>query len=201
MKAITEPDRTRSGVVFDTALAIGLAIFGVVGTYFASQQHQPLRRPFDAAAAALVVFAALALIARRRYPVVVLGVVFGTTLLYFVIGYHDGPIWFPLIVAYTTAAVRGHRLAAAIVGVSGFLLFPWLDFLLRDGPAPSLIGAAWRSPRGSSCCSARPRSSGSGASASPRRRGWKRRSRCGAPVRSGSGSRASSTTRLGITCR
>jgi signal transduction histidine kinase len=139
MKAITEPDRARSGLVFDAALAIGLAIFGVVGTYFASAQQQPLRRPFDAGAATLVVIAALALVARRRRPVLVLGVVFGATLLYFLIGYRDGPIWFPLIIAYTTAAVRGHRLAAAIVGVSGFLLFPWLDFLLRDGPAPSTL--------------------------------------------------------------
>jgi signal transduction histidine kinase len=139
MKAITEPDRTRPGVVFDAALGIGLAVFGVIGTYFASSQPQPLRRPFDAGAAALVVIAALALIARRRNPVLVLAVVFGATLLYFLVGYRDGPIWFPLIVAYTTAAVRGHRLAAAIVGVSGFLLFPWMDFFLRDGPAPKLI--------------------------------------------------------------
>ena len=147
MKTITEPERAGSGLVFDAALAIGLAIFGVVGTYFASAQQQPLRRPFEAGAAALVVVAALALVARRRNPVVVLAVVFGATLLYFLIGYRDGPIWFPLIVAYTTAAVRGHRLAAAIVGISGFLLFPWLDYLLRDGPAPSLIVllalAAW----------------------------------------------------------
>ena len=147
MKSITEPDRTRSGLVFDAALAIGLAIFGVVGTYFASAQHQPLRRPFDAGAAALVVTSALALVARRRNPVAVLGIVFGATLAYFLIGYHDGPIWFPLIVAYYTAAVRGHRLVAAIFGLSGFLLFPRLDFLLRDGPAPSRIAtlalAAW----------------------------------------------------------
>jgi signal transduction histidine kinase len=147
MKTITEPDRARSGLVFDAALAIGLAIFGVVGTYFASAQQQPLRRPFDAGAAALVVIAALALIARRRNPVAVLGVVIAATLLYFLIGYRDGPIWFPLIVAYYTAAARGHRLAAAIVGVSGFVLFPWMDFLVRDGPAPSLISlvalAAW----------------------------------------------------------
>jgi signal transduction histidine kinase len=147
MKAITEPDRTRSGLVFDATLAIGLAIFGVIGTYFASAQPHPLRRPFDAGAAALVVIAALALIGRRRNPVAVLGVVFGATLLYLLIGYRDGPIWFPLIVAYYTAAVRGHRLVAAIFGVAGFLLFPRLDFLLRDGPAPSRIStlalAAW----------------------------------------------------------
>ena len=143
MKSVTEPDRTRSGVVFDIALAVGLAIFGVIGTYFASSQQQPLRRPFDAGAAVLVVVGALALVARRRNPVVVLAVVFGPTLLYFLTGYRDGPIWFPLIVAYTTAAVSGHRLAAAIVGVSGFLLFPWMDFFLRDGPAPS----ASRAPR------------------------------------------------------
>jgi signal transduction histidine kinase len=139
MKAITEPDRARSGLVFDAALSIGLAILGVVGTYFGSAQQQPLRRPFDAGAAALVVIAALALVARRRNPVVVLGIVFGAFLLYFLIGYPNGPIWFSLIVAYYTAAARGHRLAAAIVGVSGFVLFPWMDFLVRDGPAPSTI--------------------------------------------------------------
>jgi hypothetical protein len=30
MKATTERDGTRSGIVFDTALGIGLAIFGVI---------------------------------------------------------------------------------------------------------------------------------------------------------------------------
>ena len=137
----------RGSFAFDVAVGVGLAVFGLIGTYFASQQHQPLRRPFDAGAALLVVSSALALIWRRRRPLPVLGFVYAATLVYFVIGYPDGPIWFPLIIVYFTAAVRGHRLAAIVTAAAGFLVFPWLDYLLRDGPAPSLIAsvalAAW----------------------------------------------------------
>jgi signal transduction histidine kinase len=137
----------RGSSAFDVVVGVGLAVFGLVGTYFASQQHQPLRQPFDAGAGILVVASALALIWRRRRPLPVLGFVYAATLVYFVIGYPDGPIWFPLIIVYFTAAVRGHRLAAIVTAAAGFLVFPWLDYLLRDGPAPSLIAslalAAW----------------------------------------------------------
>jgi signal transduction histidine kinase len=137
----------RDSLLVDAVLAVGLAAFSVVGTYFASQQQQPGRRPFDAGAAVLVVIAALSLVARRRNPLAVVAIVFTATLVYFVIGYKDGPIWFPLIISYFTAATQGHRLAAGIIAVAGFVLFPWMDFLVRDGPAPSLISllalAAW----------------------------------------------------------
>jgi signal transduction histidine kinase len=137
---------SRTSLVFDGALAAGLAAFLVTGTFFASQ-GQPHRRPFDAGAIALLVVAAGALAWRRRYPVAVLGVVFGAALVYFVLGYANGPIWLALVVAYFTAVVGGHRLAAAIVAVAGFGIFPWLDYLLRDQPGPSLAGlaglAAW----------------------------------------------------------
>ncbi len=135
----------RRELIVDGALAAGLAALLTVGTYFASRfhaGHQPLEvgghRPFDAGAIALVVFAAGALVARRRYPVAVLAGVFGATLIYFVLGYAAGPIWLALIVAYFTAVVRGHRLAAAIAAVAGVCIFPWLDRLVRSGPAPSL---------------------------------------------------------------
>jgi signal transduction histidine kinase len=79
--------------------------------------------------------------------VAVLALVFGTTLIYFVLGYASGPIWLALIVAYYTATACGHRLAAVIAGVAGLAIFPWLDYLLRDGSPPSLAGlaalAAW----------------------------------------------------------
>jgi signal transduction histidine kinase len=133
-------------LVADAALAAGLAAVVTVGTYFASQ-HQPTRRPFDAGTIALIVVAAGALARRRRHPVAVVAVVFAATLLYFVLGYANGPIWLTLIVAYFTAAVRGHRPAAVITAAAGFGLFPWLDYLLRNGPAPSPAGmaavAAW----------------------------------------------------------
>jgi signal transduction histidine kinase len=142
-----DPDaRSRSTLLADAALAVGLAAFSLVGTYFASHQ-QADHRPFDPAAAALVVVAAAALTARRRYPVAVLALVFGATSIYLLIGYANGPIWFPLIIAYFTATVRGHRLAAGVAAVAGFVSFPWLDYLVREGPAPSLVFllalAAW----------------------------------------------------------
>jgi signal transduction histidine kinase len=134
-----------SGIV-DGALAAGLAALLTVGTYLASQ-GPPDRRPFDAGAGALVIVAAGALAWRRRQPVAVLGVVFGATLTYFVLGYANGPIWLALIIAYFTAVVSGHRLAAAVAAVAGFGIFPWLDSLLRNQPGPSLAGmaglAAW----------------------------------------------------------
>jgi signal transduction histidine kinase len=141
----TDEARRRSLIV-DGALATGLAAFVTLGTYFASQD-QPAHRPFDIGTIALIVVAAGALAARRRYPVAVLTVVFGATFVYFGIGYANGPIWLTLITAYVTAVFLGHRLAAAIIAAAGFLGFPWLDYLVRDGEAPSLAFltglAAW----------------------------------------------------------
>ena len=135
----------RTSLIADGALAAGLAAVLSVGTYFAAW-HQPGHRPINAGAIALVIASAGALALRRRYPVAVLALVFGTTLIYFVLGYASGPIWLALIVAYTATAC-GHRLAAVVAAVAGFAIFPWLGYLLRDGPAPSLAGlaalAAW----------------------------------------------------------
>ena len=57
-------------------------------------------------------------------------------------------MWLPRArIAYFTAVVRGHHVAAAITAVAGFAVFPWLDYVIRDGEAPapaSLVGlAAW----------------------------------------------------------
>jgi signal transduction histidine kinase len=139
----TDPRRT---AIVDGALATGLAGFLTLGTYFASQ-HQPLRRPFDIGTIALIVLAAGALAVRRRYPVAVLGIVFAAIAFYLLLGYANGPIWLTMVVAFVTAVVRGHRLAAAIVAVIGFAFFPWIDYVIRDARAPSLTGlaglAAW----------------------------------------------------------
>jgi signal transduction histidine kinase len=133
-------------LIADSLLAAGLAALLTVATYFASQQ-QPARRAFDVGAAALVIVAAGSLALRRRFPVAVLAVVFGTILLYFLVGYDPGPIWIALIVAFYTAVVTGHRVAAWIAATVGFLIFPWLHFLFFDRPAPSLLSlaalAAW----------------------------------------------------------
>jgi signal transduction histidine kinase len=142
----TGNEASRRSLLVDGALATGLAAFVTLVTYVASQ-NQPARRPFDVGTVVLIGVAAGALVGRRRHPVAVLGVVFAAILVYFVAGYANGPIWLVLIVAYVTAVLRGHRLAAAVTAVIGFVSFPWLDFLIRDGQAPSaavLAGlAAW----------------------------------------------------------
>lgn len=136
----------RASLVVDAVVAAGLAVFSVLGTYGASE-GQPGRRPADVWAVILIVVASAALAARRRHPVAVLITVFAATLVYFILGYANGPIWLLMIVAYTTAVLRGHRLAAALTAVAGFAIFPWLDHLLRDQPSPSLVAlvglAAW----------------------------------------------------------
>src|SRR6266508_3483070 len=137
---------SRRSLIADGILAAGLAAFLTVGTHFASQ-HQPTRRPFDAGTIALVSVAAGVLALRRRHPVAVMTVVFGATLLYFILGYANGPIWLTLIVAYFTAIVRGNRLAAAVTAVAGFGIFPWLDHLIRNRPGPSLTDMAGLAPR------------------------------------------------------
>ncbi|MET0800613.1 MAG: sensor histidine kinase, partial [Actinomycetota bacterium] len=133
-------------MLVDGALAAGLAVFLLVGTYFASE-GQPARRPFDAWTVVLLLVVAGALWVRRRYPVAVMGVVFAATLVYFALGYANGPIWLALVISYFTAVAQGHRVAAAVTAVIGFAIFPWLDFLLRDGDAPSPVAlaglAAW----------------------------------------------------------
>src|SRR5262252_543989 len=135
---------TRRNLIADITLAAGLAAFVAVGTHFASH-GQHAYRPANAGAYALAVGAAGAVAWRRRYPVQVMGVVFGAALVYFALGYPAGPIWLPLIVAYFTAAVRGYRLAAAITAAAGFTVFPGSTTCsgTRGRPQPS-FSAPWR---------------------------------------------------------
>jgi hypothetical protein len=71
MQSGDDPARAaRRSLIADGLLAGGLAVLLTVGAYFASHQ-QPMRRPFDAGAAALVILAAGSLVARRRQPVAV----------------------------------------------------------------------------------------------------------------------------------
>jgi signal transduction histidine kinase len=150
MTAVTRSARRaparRTSLIADGALAAVLAAALPVITVFAAK-HQLGHRPVDAGAIALVAASAGVLALRRRHPVAVLALVFGITLVYFVLGYAPGPIWLALVIAYYTAVTSGRRLAAAIAAVAGFAIFPWLDYLLRHRQAPSAAGlaalAAW----------------------------------------------------------
>ena len=145
--ATGSPVRASSrSLVADAALAAALAVALPVMTFFAARYHHGWHA-VDAGAITLVAGSAVVLAGRRRYPVPVLAVVFALTLAYFVVGYPNGPIWLPLVIAYYTAVACGHRLAAGTAAVAGFAVFPWLDYLLRHRPAPPAIAlvalAAW----------------------------------------------------------
>jgi signal transduction histidine kinase len=143
-----DPDRTpRTSLRADGVLAMGLAVLMLLGTYGASRNQPGPHQVFDAGAVVLVLLAAAALAFRRRYPIAVLGVELGIVFVYLSIGYVDGPIWLALVLANVTAMVYGHRAAAVSATLVGFALFPWIDSVLRDAPAPSFAAltalAAW----------------------------------------------------------
>ena len=145
--ATGSPVRASSrSLVADAVLAAALAVALPVMTFFAARYHHDWHA-VDAGAITLVAGSAVVLAGRRRYPVPVLAAVFALTLAYFVVGYPNGPIWLPLVIAYYTAVACGHRLAAGTAAVAGFAVFPWLDYLLRHRPGPPAIAlvalAAW----------------------------------------------------------
>jgi len=136
----------RRGWALDFAVTLAVAIVQILGTYGAAH-GQPERKPLDAVAYILLVAGPIALILRRRFPVVVYAFVFSVTLSYSVIGYPRGPIFLSLLVAFFTAVISGHRLAAIVGLAAGYFGFLWLAYLLDREPAPGLgaiLGlAAW----------------------------------------------------------
>jgi len=74
-------------------------------------------------------------------------VAFATTFCYLLLGYPGGPIWMALIIAFGTALVLGHRIAAYMSLLIGYPCFGWLVNLVNGQPLPSawIAGgiAAW----------------------------------------------------------
>jgi MYXO-CTERM domain-containing protein len=162
--------------VDDLLLAAGLAVFGVVGTLGAAGE-QPAARPLDPVAWALLLVAALALLARRRHPALVLGMTAAATVAWLAASYPYGPMFLPLSVAvYTVAAAtpreRLPALAGCVVGLLAVLvaagvgdgrvwrweelpgvLLAWLGLLL----VPLWVGVVARARRGRAAEEARRR--------------------------------------------
>jgi signal transduction histidine kinase len=120
----------------DVALAAAAGLVQVGGTAVAAR-HQADVRMLDVRGYLLLASAPAALIVRRRWPVAVLLVAFATTLGYLLLGYPGGPIWMALIVAFGTALVLGHRIAAYLSLLAGYPGFVWLVNLVSGRPPPS----------------------------------------------------------------
>jgi signal transduction histidine kinase len=112
----------------------------VVGTHLAGLR-QPERADLDALGIALLALGPATLVFRRVRPVLVLSVVFATTLGYLLLDYPRGPIFLALIVAFVTAVMSGHRTAAVLSLVVGYPSFVWLPSLLGTERPPSLAQA------------------------------------------------------------
>jgi signal transduction histidine kinase len=130
----------------DVGIALLVCVAQLAFTTLAAR-GQPERDPLDVLGYALLAAGPLALVVRRRYPVAVLAVAFATTLGYSLTDYPRGPIFFGQIVAFFTAVTLGHRVAAIISLVLGYVAFLWLPYLFGTESAPSLatgLGlAAW----------------------------------------------------------
>ena len=138
----------------DVLLAVGMAAFGVVGTLGAAGE-QRTARPLDAPAWTLLLVACVALLARRRHPVAVLGVAAAATVAWLAVSYPYGPVFLPLSVAvYTLATVTPRERVPALAGGVGALLLVVVTLGVADNGVWSgeeLPGCCWRGWRCSGC--------------------------------------------------
>jgi signal transduction histidine kinase len=132
------PSFPPSGPGFLLPLVVG--VITVVGTRFASL-GQPEHADLDVRGILLLVAGPIALLLRRRHPVAVLAFVLMTTLGYLLLDYPRGPIFLALIVAFVSAVMSGHRVAASIALVVGYFSFLWLPYLLGVEQAPGLAAS------------------------------------------------------------
>lgn len=124
----------------EAVLAIVVAAVQIGGTT-AAARHQSDFRSLDAGGYLLLAAAVAVLPARRRWPVPTLLATFVLTLGYSLAGYPNGPVWAPLIIAFGTALVAGHRIAAYAWLVVGYACFEWLVPAVTNDHFPSAAGA------------------------------------------------------------
>jgi signal transduction histidine kinase len=125
-------------VRFDLLLAATLLVFQIGGSIGAARR-QADRATLDAVAFLLLAIGPVALAVRRRWPVPVLVVTLGATLAYLSGGYPYGPIFFSLLVAFFTAVIAGHRLAAWLVAGTGLAVYITVVPLAGQEPRPGWL--------------------------------------------------------------
>ncbi|MGC4895696.1 sensor histidine kinase [Micromonospora sp. DT31] len=128
--------------LLDGLLALGLLVIGLVGTGPAGLNQGVYT---GSAAYPPVVVAALAVAARRRWPLPTLAVVAAATTMYLLLGQPYGPILLSFLVAvYTVAAHRPVR-AAAVTGAAVLAALVTYVFVgvRPPGPVGLMPVAAW----------------------------------------------------------
>jgi len=129
----------------DVVVAGVVAVVQLVGTSAAAHHHG--NHAIGVAGYLLLAVGPVALVVRRRYPVEVLVVTFGVTLLYWLLGYQRGPIFLSLIVAFFSVVRAGKRVAAIVSLVVGYFSFLFLGYATGIDRAPTLAAmaglAAW----------------------------------------------------------
>ncbi len=99
----------------DAAIAVFVALMQVQGTrQVMSSGGFALDNTGHVVSGVILVGSGLVLIARRRWPATVFGIVAAANLLYYFAGYHDGPTWLALFVAAYTLTAHGDGDPAAL---------------------------------------------------------------------------------------
>ena len=86
----------------------------------------------------LLALGVAALPLRHRYPVATMAFVLATTATYWSLGYARGPVFLALIVCLVNLVLKGHRRAAIITLVTGFVVVPWGGYVLGRTDRPTL---------------------------------------------------------------
>jgi signal transduction histidine kinase len=142
METISTWERLRrvNTFVWDGLFAVGIMVVSLAaGASFNATSGRSgwIRLNVGPLGALIVAAASLALIWRRRAPFAVLVVIAALAAAYGLLGYHDGLVGFPLVIAtYTVAAHRprgGVLTASALVALSAWLV---LLILGPDEPGP-----------------------------------------------------------------
>ncbi|MFE2866166.1 sensor histidine kinase [Embleya sp. NPDC059259] len=134
-------------VVRDIALGVLVCAVQMGTMLFANHRQPDPARALDAWGVLLIVAGPLALIVRRRHRAGVLVVTVGSALVYTMLDYPRGPIFFAMIIALWGAFAAGLRLLAYVVLVLGYTGFVWISPLVTSESTPDLgpaLGiAAW----------------------------------------------------------
>jgi signal transduction histidine kinase len=124
-------------------IAREVAILAVVAVVQLGMTTGASRHPNQADAAPLwpwgylLLGAAVAVLPlRHRHSTATLAAVFALTLGYWVTDLPRGPIFIALVVAFARVIAEGRRRTAIGTAVLGYLLFPWLGYLLGIHPDP-----------------------------------------------------------------